>query len=406
MTEVIASWALLLAGTAVCAWLFILLAYSRTLLRLLREPVFRHPVLLIESDDWGAGPLVQAQALHDISGVLVRHHDSTGRAPVLNLAVVLAVPDTAAIRAQGGHHRIALDHALFEPVLQALREGVGRGVFALQLHGLEHYWPATLQSSADPAVQAWRRQPGIPETEQLPSPLQSRWVDTAVLPSLPHPRDDIVAAVADEVAAWQRVFSERPRSVVPPTFVWTRAVEAAWFEQGIEFLVTPGVRYTSRTASGGTAGEEDRFINGQRSAGMVCVVRTDYFEPLRGRDARHALAILARDTAQGRPCVLENHRNNFCGSAEGHQRSLLELDTLLRESLARFPGLRFLSTVELGRVLRARDPVWLVLPFVERWPCLWARLRHTGRLWKLMRFSGLAGVVSLLARSASHGLAR
>ena len=29
------------------------------------------------------------------------------------------------------------------------------GVFALQLHGLEHYWPDALMAANDPAVRSW-----------------------------------------------------------------------------------------------------------------------------------------------------------------------------------------------------------------------------------------------------------
>ncbi|NWG74418.1 MAG: hypothetical protein HXY24_07395, partial [Rubrivivax sp.] len=109
-----------------------------------REPVLRHPVLIVESDDWGAGPLEQAAALREIAHVLARHRDATGRTPVMSLALVLAVPDGMAIRSGEAYRRVALDDPRFEPVRQALRAGRERGVFALQLHGLEHYWPPAL----------------------------------------------------------------------------------------------------------------------------------------------------------------------------------------------------------------------------------------------------------------------
>jgi hypothetical protein len=39
-------------------WLGVLLAFAAPLAARWREPVFKYPVLMIESDDWGAGPLV------------------------------------------------------------------------------------------------------------------------------------------------------------------------------------------------------------------------------------------------------------------------------------------------------------------------------------------------------------
>ena len=44
----------------VAAVLAIAAVYRRDLDRLWRDPVFKRPVLVLESDDWGAGPLVQS----------------------------------------------------------------------------------------------------------------------------------------------------------------------------------------------------------------------------------------------------------------------------------------------------------------------------------------------------------
>jgi hypothetical protein len=68
---------------ALLAWLLlnaaIIAVYRRELWRLWREPVLRLPVLVIESDDWGAGPLAQADALRAIATVLERHRDAGTR---------------------------------------------------------------------------------------------------------------------------------------------------------------------------------------------------------------------------------------------------------------------------------------------------------------------------------------
>ncbi len=378
--------------------------YRRVIHRIWREPVFRYPALVLESDDWGAGPLDQAAALNEIAQVLARHRDGTGRAPVLNLALVLAVPDGPAIEADGRYCRVALDDPRFAPILQALRDGVARRVFALQLHGLEHYWPATLMASGDAAVAAWLRQPVPATTERLPSPLQSRWVDASRLPSVPLQVGQIRAAVEEEVASYHRILSAPPVVVVPPTFVWTRDVERAWAAAGIQFVVTPGWRSTQRNAEGVPDGDEGPIVNGDSADDLTYLVRTDYFEPGRGRDAAYALCALAKAVAEGRPCILENHRDNFIFDLEQGRRSLAELDALCAGAL-RHPDLRFLSTVELGRILHSRDPQWIVRPWRERLPFVWQRLRHSGRPWKLLRLTGLAAagavLVSLLGRPAA-----
>lgn len=389
-----------LAAAAAAAWLLLGAGigwwYRSALRRLWREPTLRRPVLVIESDDWGAGPLAQAAALRAVAEVLGGHRDGAGRRPVLSLALVLAVPDGAAIAATGAYRRLDLRDALFADILAALREGEARGVYALQLHGLEHFRPATLMACPDAAVQGWLRLPPPAATEALPAALQSRWVDAGVLPSRPLAADEIAAAVADEVEAYERILGRRPRVVVPPTFVWSRAVEAAWAAHGVQVVCTPGWRYPRRDAAGRPAGDEGPLVNGQREGALRYLARADYFEPLKGRGAAHALAVLAHCTDEGRACILENHRDNFVGDAPRLRLGLDELDALCRGALQAHPGLRFLSSAQLAEVLAQRDPAWVEYGHRRRLTCAWQRLRRSGRLWRLLRLSGWAALLGAL----------
>ena len=373
--------------------------YRRDIHRLWREPVLRYPVLTVESDDWGAGPLVQASALHDIADVLRRFQDSAGRSPVMSLAVVLAVPDGPALCADStAYQRRRLDDPLLAPVLDALKRGEAEGVFALQLHGLEHFWPETLMVSQDPRVESWLRENSLAATERLPSHLQSRWTDASSLPSTAWPEDAVHRAVKEEIVAYACVMGVKPTIVVPPTFVWTTVVERAWAANGIECVITPGCRYTSRGVDGSSIADGARFANGDSDGGVTYLVRYDYFEPARGRDADYALRALQRASAEGRPCVLENHRVNFCRETAECRNSLQELEKLVAGALKLKPDLRFLSSIDLLRVIKGRNPEWILSRWRERVPHLWQRLRHTGRLWKLLKISGAAWVGELLTR--------
>jgi hypothetical protein len=201
------------------------------------------------------------------------------------------------------------------------------GVFVPQLHGMAHYWPPALMSAArdDPAVRDWLLAGPHQETEALPSPLQSRWVDGSVLPSRPIPAEKIHSAVAEEVALYRQVFGAAPEVVVPPTFVWTPEVEAAWAAHGVRALVTPGRPCTGRDAQGRPDCASTPIHNGQRGLGDIrYLVRDRYFEPARGHRAEQGLQALAGKTAQGRPCLLETHRFNFTGA--GAEAALAELD--------------------------------------------------------------------------------
>src|SRR5690606_20903595 len=139
-----------------------------------------------------------------------------------------------------------------------------------QRHGLEHCWPASLLETTreDAALRAWLADPAA-RSEALPSALQSRWVDAAVLPSRAIPETEIRAAVDEEAALFRRIFGEAPPVAVPNTFVWTEAVERAWTASGVSCVVTCGRQYEGRAADGGLMSATRQILNGEIGAGGV-----------------------------------------------------------------------------------------------------------------------------------------
>ena len=377
-------------GTIVVCW-----AGRKTLVAFWREPMLKHPVLIIESDDWGSGPPEQAEQLERIAAVLGSHADRAGRKPVMTLGVVLGVADGARIRADGFRHYYgkSLDVPECAAIVAAIKRGAESGVFALQLHGGEHYWPPALLAAArtDPQLAGWLGAAGMPATESLPAALQSRWIDATELPSIRLPADEISPAALAEVASFRDIFGRGPKVAVPPTFIWNDAVEAAWAEAGVEFVVTPGRRYHARDLGGEPIATGPVIVNGDRGAGGITyLVRDEYFEPARGHRAERGLAALVAKTGTGRPTLLETHRANFLGDAKVVDAAIGELDRLLAMALRAFPDVRFFSTEELALSMRRKDPRLVERRLTMRLH-LWLR-----RLWGVSRLRKLACLTGLI----------
>ena len=343
------------------AWLALTAAllapHARTLRALWREPVLARPVVIVESDDWGPGPASDALMLRRIAEQLADIRDREGRPAVMTLGVVLGKPDGAAILADDcqHYHRRLLDEEAYAPIVEAMREGCAEGVFALQRHGLEHCWPASLLERArdDVELRHWLANPDA-RSESLPSALQSRWVDSSVLPSSALLDAEIEAAVRKEGDVFQRIFGERPKVAVPNTFVWSAAVERAWAADGVRCVVTCGRQYEGRRADGGLMLPTRPILNGQRGLGDIrYVVRDVYFEPIRGHRAEQVWQGVAERTALGRPTLIETHRENFIGSSESASAALTELTRALQGGVERHPELYFMTTAALAAVLVA-----------------------------------------------------
>jgi hypothetical protein len=380
----VASVALLwLAGTCT----LLAFVYRKAFADAWAEPVIRAPVLILESDDWGYGPVEQVQRLDRIAELLERFRDSRGSHPIMTLGVVLAGPDTDRIRVDGcrNYHRVTLADPRLMPIRDAMLRGVARGVFALQMHGMEHYWPACLMRTAlaDEKVRNWLTRSGFPCTEALPSPLQSRWIDVSSLPSKPLPIDEVAGAAAEEIGAFTEMFGAKPEVVVPSTFVWTDAVESAWANAGARVVVTPGVRNESRDAEGRVvAGERTYFNAATGPHGVLYIVRDCYFEPSFGHTHRSAIQALQRNTRIGRPTLLEIHRANFIEEEQPTQRALEEVARLLDAACVQFSDIQFMDTAELAQHYRDRSDL-VETRIGARIHFLLRRLANISRLRKL-----------------------
>lgn len=366
----------------------------RPLQRLWREPMLRYPVLIFESDDWGPGPPADADALLRLAQILGRHRDARGRNATMTLGMLLAVPDTEKIRRTDGreYHALSISESRFGPILAAIRRGTENGVFSPQLHGLEHYWPEAVMraSHEQEAIRAWLMQEGVPRNEDLPAALQSRWIDASILPSREVPGEVVEMAVAREVDAFHQVFGIEPSVVVPPTFVWTDATEAAWSSGGVRVVVTPGARYYARDGSGRLLGTGERLFNGETGkSGVVYIVRDDYFEPALGHRAGRALAAIKAKGRVGRPTLLETHRFNFTGPSALKEDALRETELLLRSVIEQFPDIRFMSTAELTSAMTRTDFDLIERAFVPRIATWLARLAQIPKLRKLGWLTGV-----------------
>lgn len=355
--------ALTLLGLALIPLLPILL-YRRGLLALWHEPVLRHPVVIFESDDWGAGPIEQVEALRRLHGCLAAVSDQTGRPPVMTLGVVLACPDGAGIATAGGREYVAvrLSAPDYDTLRAVMRQGQQAGVFYLQLHGMEHFWPAALMRLAwqEPQWMAWLQSATPGYSEDLPSPLQSRWTDASILPSQPLAPNVIATAVAEEANEFCACFATGPKVAVATTFVWDEAVEQAWAANGIELVITPGARYTRRDAAGRPAGEDKRVRTGETSRSGLCyLVRDVYFEPARGHTPAQLLAAVRQRTALGRAALVETHRINFVRDAAMAQSAYRSLSEALALLVDRVPNVRFITPWELACALRNHDNEWV-----------------------------------------------
>lgn len=384
------------------AMLIIVWRHGATLRALWLEPVVPLPILIFESDDWGPGKAIHAQRLRQLAETLAKYSDSRGCHPIVTLGMVLAIPDQRRIQEQSGMQYFASTIAddRFADMRDVIQQGMRQGVFSVQLHGMEHYWPSALMEAAkkDEAVALWLNKE-FPRTEELPAPLQSRWINASILPSQPHAWEQIEPAVKEEVNFFSQVFACAPAVVVPPTFVWSRDVERAWAKYGVRIIVTPGRRFEGRDERGKLVSSGAIIRNGMRNAeGIIYMVRDDYFEPAKGHRAERAWAALEAKTRCGRPTLLEMHRFNFVDDPAVAERSYAELARTVEGALQRYPNLAFITTEALAGAMAEGQATLIEAGIRARLQAWCWRVYQEAAVWRAARLTGLAWVIVLLRR--------
>jgi hypothetical protein len=350
------------------------------------------PILVIESDDWGCSRTASREAyerliaagyrldrspygldaletdedLDRLFDVLQSVRDSRGKPAVLTANMILANPDFDRIRDSG------YEQYFWRPVRLAMAEdparrgvadrwsdGLARGLFFPQLHAREHprWWrwlQALRRGSVENRLAFDLGMTGLDDYSSKEglcfyAPL---YLDTQ---ELAREGVDLPAMIREGADLFEQAFGYRSLSTIAPNYAWHDEVERLWAEAGIRYIQgSVFQRYSMPQGFGRRA----HVLGEKGCAGGRYLIRNCYYEPAeQGIDwvARCSRAV-ARAFRFHKPAVIGSHRVNYVGSIDpAHRdRNLEGLKRLLEGILARWPGVRFMTSVDLGQMIEGR----------------------------------------------------
>jgi hypothetical protein len=341
-----------------------------------REPYFADTPVLIESDDWGPGGVVDAERLAQLLACLESHHDTGKRTAVITADVVLSVPDVEKIIADPDftYQRKTLDEAAPD-IYKVMLAGIKSGAFVPQLHGLEHLNGqafARLCQQNDPRIADAIADPYGWNWESLASPLQGHYVDGSQLPTQAISLAQAQAIIALATQTFQRLFGYPSVSTVAPCYLWNSVIESVWQQHAIQMIQTAGYRCDGRNEHSHYHQDKPLIRVGDLSnSGQIYLVRNVMYEPVDGRNTPDTAYLEALSAyAQALPVSISTHRYNYTRSEQDFQCSLDGLDQLLTQIRSTLPDVRFVSSPELGAQMLAADSVMINHFNGELWPPL------------------------------------
>lgn len=343
----------------------------------LRSITVNKPVVVFESDDWGAMRISNLDAvkflerrgfrthrsvymkdcletksdLNNLFSVLRSNVSLNGALPQFTANVITSNPDFDKIREteySGYHAKSLLQHDRKEElgIIQTYQLGETDGVFVPEFHGKEHVnrrlWLKDLQEGKSETHMTF-------DLELCGLPLKVSHCKTSYYTHIYEREIDSSGDIREGITQFVEIFNRLPRSTVAPNVTWGQTEEEAWHASGIKSIQSG---YVQNELVKGSIRFSPKFSGQVNELGQIYTVRNVTFEPCRSRDKdywKRSFEQLETAVEGGRPAIVSTHRVNFVGgiSTENAQHGLDQLSELLRAINLKYPDVLYLSTWQL-----------------------------------------------------------
>lgn len=356
----------------------------------------KRKILVIESDDWGCvrikdklayqalknkglnvdrvhydsvESLESNEDLEYLFDLLKSFKDSCGNHPVFTPMCIMGNPDFERIRGSD------FQEYFFQPLHETLSEfpksdrlfnlwknGYELNIFVPELHGREHVnvrrYMKTLQKHEGKeglryALQYHSVGPSGYNQFQYPNYLGAL-----------HPEgSDEISELHQYVLESGRLFQEymgyQPRVFIAPNAEEPKELESSLNEIGVKYLTRSKKRVYP--LGDGRFAKEWNFFGQKNEFGQIILNRNAFFEPVCFGEKKHisdwvesCIKEIEIAFKWKKPALISSHRVNYVGSISpgNRDKGLVELRRLLAAVLKRWPEVEFMSSFDLGEVIK------------------------------------------------------
>lgn len=308
--------------------------------------------------------LESEEDLEKLYAVLTKHKDIHGSFPVITANCVVANPDFDKIRESGFKEYY---YELYPETLKRYpnrqktfdlwKEGISNQIIFPQFHGREHvnikFWLNRLIEGDQIFRKAfdlglWGLGPNVVSGYNFN--IQAAF-DCEEKPELEHHKQ----ILADGLNVFSELFGFRSASFIANNFIWDTELDATLASNGVSMLqgakkqYLPAYYSKNRMSVGHRTGEINK-------AGQLYMVRNCFFEPalIPADPVRFCLSDIQNAFAWHKPAIITTHRLNFMGGIvpSNRDKNLEAFDNLLWNITRKWPDAEFMTTVQLGDLIR------------------------------------------------------
>ena len=356
----------------------------------------RRKIIVIESDDWGSirmsskegfdnllkagidllsdegfrynkyDSLATGTDLTSLFDVLSSVKDKSGRSAVMTPVSIVANPDFSRIKQSG------FTEYFYEPFTQTLKkhpgcenafdlwkEGIEKRLFVPQFHGREHLnvlaWMRSLQKGHSVTLKAfdqgfWGMSTVNDPDIRLEYQAAFDFIDPA---DLKYHEEVIISGLS----LFDQLFGYRATYFVPPNGPFSSKLERLCSDEGIITVSVPKLQL--EPVGNGRTRKRVHWTGQNNRSKLVYLNRNCFFEPgLPGKDwVDSCLLEIGNAFKWMKPAVVSSHRVNFIGALykENGEYGLSQLKLLLKRITSEWPDAEFLTTAELGYIIKNKS---------------------------------------------------
>ena len=347
-------------------------------------------IVVIESDDWGSirmpsnevrahlqdqsipmgdierqrytsfDTLANSTDFEALYETLYKFKDINNRNPVFTAVSVVANPDFEKIKESN------FEHYYYEPFATTLeryqhknafnmwKEGVKNNLFIPQFHGREHL-----------NVSTWMRQLRLKDKNTLVAFEQKCWgyanankygIDYQAAFDLEFASDLLYQekVIKDGLELFEQLHGYKADFFVPPNGPFNTTLEKIAGQCGIKYISTSKIQ--NEPQGEGRQKKKIHYLGQKNRNNQLYITRNCFFEPNEESKDWVSNCINDIETAfkWGKPAVISSHRVNYIGGLVEKNRtnSLKQLTSLLAIILSRWPNVEFMTSSELGNLIK------------------------------------------------------
>ncbi len=348
----------------------------------------RH-IVVFESDDWGSirtrsrkdycemlaagldvdrtyftrnDGLESNDDLERLFDLLTKHRDSTNRPPAFTPMCIVANPNFDAIRDNGFSEYVyetmpetCKRYPNHDRVVDLWREGIEKRLFVPALHGREHLnysrWMENVRDNVGMRI-AFEHQSmgaslykGNPIGEYLGAFKSTHRSDLPMLQDV----------VLDAGRLFAEICGYKPTHFIAPNAEPAYGLDPYFAQIGVKYMTNAKLRCPDM--GDGRSRREFVWVGKYyKELDMINITRNGAFEQVApGHDwVNECMGDIDAAFKLHKPCVISSHRVNYIGSIDERNadEGLRKLDELLKNIIKRWPDVEFMTSTELGEIIR------------------------------------------------------